>query len=171
MRIPSVETPRLLLREYARDDLDQRAQLFHGHAGTDADRDWLAYHLCLYECSEGLGCLAVILKQSGEIIGEVGLEAHLNPLAEGRGAPSKRCVGVELSYRFGPAYWGRGYATEACQALLDYAFEHLQVERVVAATAADNARSLKLLRRLGASRFIEMPPDIVYAIIENPPAN
>jgi RimJ/RimL family protein N-acetyltransferase len=170
MRIPSIGTPRLLLREYTPDDLDERAQLFHGHPGTDEDRDWLAYHLCLYECGDGLGYLAVILKESGAMTGEVGLEAHLNPLAEGSGAPWRRSVDVELSYRFGQVYWGRGYATEACQALLNYAFEQLQVERVVAATDKDNARSLKLLRRLAATGFIDVPPHMVYAILENPSA-
>lgn len=66
------------------------------------------------------------------------------------------CMGVhgdcaELGYAFAVAARGRGYATEAGEALLKRAFERLGVSSVEAGTAAHNVRSRKLLGRLGFS--------------------
>lgn len=64
------------------------------------------------------------------------------------------CLGVhdgraELGYAFHPDHRGRGYATEAGEALLSRAFRALDVQAVFAGTAAHNARSRRLLERLG----------------------
>ncbi len=56
---------------------------------------------------------------------------------------------AELGFTFAPAYQGRGYATEAVRATVDYAFERLGVDVVVAVTDARNAPSIALLERLG----------------------
>jgi RimJ/RimL family protein N-acetyltransferase len=56
---------------------------------------------------------------------------------------------AELGFTFSPAYRGRGYATEAVRATIDYAFERLGVDVVVAVTDARNAQSIALLDRVG----------------------
>ncbi len=56
---------------------------------------------------------------------------------------------IEVSYLFLPEHWGRGYATEAVQQVLAYAFGTMGFRRVVAETQAANAASVRLLERLG----------------------
>jgi RimJ/RimL family protein N-acetyltransferase len=55
----------------------------------------------------------------------------------------------DIGYAFLPQYAGQGYAFEAAKAVLQYAFNHLQKEKILAITLADNASSVKLLQKLG----------------------
>jgi RimJ/RimL family protein N-acetyltransferase len=56
---------------------------------------------------------------------------------------------AELGFTFAPAHGGQGYATEAVRATIDYAFERLGVDVVVAVTDARNAPAIALLDRIG----------------------
>lgn len=56
---------------------------------------------------------------------------------------------AELGFTFAPAHGGKGYATEAVQATIDYAFERLGVDVVVAVTDARNDPAIALLDRIG----------------------
>lgn len=60
-----------------------------------------------------------------------------------------------------PGYRGCGYAFEAAQATIELARGDLKLSRIVAFTAMDNTRSIKLLERLGMSfdRMVDLPPD------------
>ena len=58
----------------------------------------------------------------------------------------------ELGYVFHDAYWGKGYAAEACRALLREAFENKKVRRVIAMCNPKNTASWRLLERLGMRR-------------------
>lgn len=59
---------------------------------------------------------------------------------------------VELSYEFLPEHWGRGYAEEACSAVLVWTFRYVAVgERIIAVTQEANEASVRLLSRLGMS--------------------
>ena len=82
--------------------------------------------------------LAVTLRESGELIGDVML---IWPSGEHRGA--------ELGYVINPDHAGHGYATEAGRALLGMAFDRLGMHRMAARTDARNLASQAVLRRLG----------------------
>ena len=56
---------------------------------------------------------------------------------------------IDLGFAFLPAYRGNGYAFEAAQAAIDFAWERLGLARIVAITAPDNGDSVRLLERLG----------------------
>jgi len=56
---------------------------------------------------------------------------------------------IDLGFAFLPAYRGNGYAFEAAQAAIEFAWERLRLGRVVAITAPDNDDSVRLLERLG----------------------
>lgn len=56
---------------------------------------------------------------------------------------------ADLGYELNPDYWGCGYATEAAAALIDWGFAQLGLHRVWAWCIADNARSARVLERLG----------------------
>jgi ribosomal-protein-alanine N-acetyltransferase len=59
---------------------------------------------------------------------------------------------AEVGFLFNRAYWGNGYAYEAMQAVIAYAFEDLKLERLWARCHAGNAASQRLLMRLGFSK-------------------
>ncbi len=56
---------------------------------------------------------------------------------------------VEVGWRFDPAYWGRGYATEAGAAGLRFAFETLGLDRIVSIYEPENVKSGRVMERLG----------------------
>jgi RimJ/RimL family protein N-acetyltransferase len=56
---------------------------------------------------------------------------------------------VELGYAFGPAWWGKGYATEAVQALVDAVFNLTEVDGVIARSRVVNPASQRVLRKSG----------------------
>ncbi len=90
-----------------------------------------------------------------------GDEAWLNWIlrskAEGRclgfvQATVRRDGSAQLAYELGAAYWGRGYATEACRRAIQALFEGYPVTRVFAEVDTRNAASIRLLERLGFRR-------------------
>ncbi|HEV7206439.1 MAG TPA: GNAT family protein [Jatrophihabitans sp.] len=82
--------------------------------------------------------LAVVLADTGELIGDVVLFFHS---AEHRSG--------EVGYVINPRFQGNGYATEVTRALLTLAFDGLDLHRVVGRIDARNAASAAVLRRVG----------------------
>jgi RimJ/RimL family protein N-acetyltransferase len=91
--------------------------------------------------ASGGNFLAACLKDTGQLIGFVAL----NP-EESSGENNRA---YNLGYVFNANYHGRGYATEACKAMLNQALGQLQALRVITGTAAVNRNSRRLLERLG----------------------
>lgn len=65
--------------------------------------------------------------------------------------------GAEIHYGLGPAFWGRGYATEAGSAVMRWIAEHSNLSKVHTICAADHNRSARVLEKIGFVRdqFIE----------------
>jgi RimJ/RimL family protein N-acetyltransferase len=82
--------------------------------------------------------VAVILRDSGEMVGDVMLSWH-----------SAKHRGGEIGYVINPDFQGHGYATEASRALLEMAFAQLGLHRVIARIDSRNHPSARVLRRLG----------------------
>jgi RimJ/RimL family protein N-acetyltransferase len=59
---------------------------------------------------------------------------------------------VEVAWRLARFYWGHGYATEAATAALDYGFNELGLNEIVAVTVPANWRSRRVMERLGMTR-------------------
>ena len=70
---------------------------------------------------------------------------------------------LHISYQFAPEYWGRGCATEAVRRILQYGFETLSLNRIVAVVRRENVRSVRLLVKLGFSRTGEYRVDKRFA--------
>jgi len=68
---------------------------------------------------------------------------------------------ADLGFALMPGYRGCGYAFEAAQATIELARSDLKLSRIVAFTAMNNTRSIKLLETLGMSfaRMVDLPPD------------
>ena len=58
----------------------------------------------------------------------------------------------EIGYIFNPAYHNQGYATEACKAVINYAFTQLNVHRIVAFCTPENRASWRVLEKCGMTR-------------------
>lgn len=97
---------------------------------------------------------AVVLRESGRVIGNLYF------------APGDFDT-WELGYVFHDGYWGKGYATEACRALLNTAFAEGKVRRVVAMCNPENAASWRLLERLGMRREGHLRKNIWFVRDEN----
>lgn len=88
---------------------------------------------------DGTGKFPVFLKKTGQCIGTCGFGSF--EIDGGRE--------LELGYRLALAYWGKGYATEAAGALLEYGFGRLERRQVFAFALKQNPASLKVIGKLG----------------------
>lgn len=148
----SLTTDRLILRPFSEADIDAAYALFETHPdvyrfdpGFARTRDQRAASVRRHAAQneeDGEGTLAVTLKDSGQMIGQAGLQLYILPWEPYATAE------VELYYKLGRDFWGQGYAEEACRALIRFAFEEMNLLRLVTITHPDNVRSVNLLQRL-----------------------
>ena len=89
----------------------------------------------------GYGNWAVEHKIDGVLLGRVGV---WNP----EGWP-----GLEVGWKLARHAWGRGYAGEAAQAAMDWAWDTLDAEQLISAIHPDNAASIRVAERLGLRRL------------------
>jgi len=87
--------------------------------------------------------LSVEERSTGRLVGDVGL-------SPADGEPGV----IKVGYTIAPAFQGRGYATEAVGALVDYAFERLGADVVRAYASADNVPSIRVAEKVGM-RLVE----------------
>jgi len=142
-----IETDRLLLRNFTEDDADLLFELnldpdvirYTHDLIADAEhtkkilRDVILPQYVLYHH----GRWAVRLKSDLEFIGWCGLK-YLSETNE-----------VDLGYRFRKKFWGKGYATEAGLACIDYGFNQLNLRRIVARALPGNLASVRVLEKCG----------------------
>lgn len=198
MNVPALETERLLIRPFLVDDLAaihqildvELAQAEFGTEGAktmDERAQWLQWTILNYVELAKLyqppyGDRAVVLKQSGQLIGACGYVPCLDafeqlpsfhpPVRES--GPALNTTEFGLFYAISPSVQRQGYATEAARALMDYAFAHLKLKRIIATTTADNAASMQVIRHLGMRIETNPLPEPswlqVVGILENRPA-
>jgi ribosomal-protein-alanine N-acetyltransferase len=99
------------------------------------------------DAERGYGFWPVEVIGGAPFIGMVGLgdpdfRAHFMPA-------------VEIGWRLAAEHWGRGYATEAARAALAYGFERLGLAEILSFTTANNARSRRVMEKLGMRRLPE----------------
>lgn len=126
------ETERLLIREFSVNDPLEPASEDDGDGVFSDHRlraEYIAGRYRYYEC----GLWALEEKRSGNIIGKAGI------------------TDGELGYHIYKPYRSRGYALEACRAILVYAEEELALEQVLLRTERDNKASVCLAEKLGFS--------------------
>lgn len=150
--LPTLRTPRLILRPWRaadRDGLwrmqsDPRTMEFlmpvPDRAASDAVADRAEAHFARH----GFGLWVVEAPGVTDFAGYAGLvhvpyDAHFTPA-------------VEIGWRFDPAFWGHGYATEAARAALEHGFAALGLAEIVAITVPANIRSRAVMERLGMVR-------------------
>jgi RimJ/RimL family protein N-acetyltransferase len=146
--IPSLNTGRLLLRAFEKDDLDPFAAMVADidviqHAtydGTTMTRTQAWNWLCLmlgHWHMRGFGIWGMEEKSSGELIGRIGLQ-FLDWFED-----------VELVWMLAKSAWGKGYAAEGARAAIDFGMNNLKLPRVAAVIHQENQPSIRLAERLG----------------------
>jgi RimJ/RimL family protein N-acetyltransferase len=189
--MPTLTTARLIVRPFVWTDLDVVDQvLSDAWQVLPAERaeqrrareQWLHWSIANYEVLANLyqppyGDRTVVRIADGRLVGSVGLVPSLGPFGQLLGFP-----GGDGSSRFHPEaglYWAidpaqqrQGYATEAARALIDYAFGHLNLARIVATTDFSNERSMGVMRKLGMQVLRNPRPEPpwfqVVGVLENP---
>ncbi len=146
--LPELRTGHLRLRRLCLDDAEaiyaygrdpdvSRYTTWETHVDLAAAQGFLQFVLSRYAAGEPESW-GVELLSTGALIGTVAL------LNWDRDAQR-----MELGYTINPLYSGQGYATEAAQTVLDFAFEVLQMQRVVACCMAENLASERVMQKLG----------------------
>ena len=152
-----IETQRLILRWFTRDDaefifelLNQEAwKRFIGDRGIDslaAARTYIDTALLTSYRRHGFGLYAMEHKHDGALVGMCGLLKR-DTLDD-----------VDIGFAMLSRYEGTGLAYEAAAATLAYGRDTLGLARIVAITSLDNERSMKLLERLGMRYEREIRP-------------
>lgn len=152
MSPPSLATERLLLRPWQPSDRDGLWRMQSNPATMEflmpvpdrAASDAVAERAEAHFARHGFGLWVAEVPGVTDFAGYAGLvhvpyEEHFTPA-------------VEIGWRFDPAFWGRGLATEAARACLRYGFGPLALDEIVAITVPLNLRSRALMERLGMRR-------------------
>ena len=146
--LKTLETSRLILRPFTLGDVaaifefgsNPEVQKFTGSPILKTTQEAKALITNVYfkdYAAYGYGRFATIYKPDNKLIGFAGLK-YLPFYKE-----------ADLVYRFLPQYWGKGIATEASEAILDYGFNTLKLKRIIAATHQENIGSSKVLEKVG----------------------
>ncbi len=143
-----IETERLVLRPWRESDLEDLF-VYSSVPGVGEMAGW-AHHETLEESRtilnmflRGNKTLALELKETGRVIGSLGLE-ELDPDPVGGGK-----LGREIGYVLGKPYWGRGLMPEAVKAVIDYCFDVLHLDYLTCGHFAANQQSRRVIEKCG----------------------
>ena len=161
----AVETRRLLLRPFQSEDSlvyeriranSEVARYLPGGLGAAkhaAERAVQTIQLFTQLWQErGFGPWAVIEKQSQALLGHCGLR-YLPEFKE-----------VEVLYALDTSAWGKGFATEAAQASVEYGFTQLELKKIIALALPENQASRRVMERIGM-RYVQMTTFKGYEVV------
>ena len=116
---------------------------------------------CAQPAGAEFGRMVVVLRETAEVVGVVHLDPYVNNfrVIPGDVVDGLCRIEVELAFAFGRRYWGKGYATEACRRMVEYAFGELKLPRLVGGAKVGNERSVALQRRLGFELVENVHPE------------
>ena len=103
----------------------------------------------------GYGRMAIELKSTGEFIGFCGLK-YLEDIME-----------VDLGYRLKSTHWNKGYATESCHAIVDFGFNELKLNKIIALVLPENLTSINVLGKLDFEYEKEIETDGLSTLMFN----
>lgn len=145
-----LETERLIMRPMVEDDVDEIfamrsdediMRFIREPQGRDESLDWIKLVSERWD-SEKLGFCVVVEKETDNFLGWCGVW-RLQETDE-----------MEIGYAIEKAQWGKGFATEAAEKFMQYAFEELKTEKLVAVARPENTASRRVMEKLGM-RFVK----------------
>ena len=143
----TLETPRLILRQFAADDLDRMSELM-------ANKDFMRFSTGPMTREQTQSFLdkvigwdrdglpsqfAIILRSSGTLAGYCGFFHHE---VDGK-------MEIEIGYRLDSAFWNRGLTTEAARAVRDHGFRDLKLNYVISLIHPENHPSRRVAEKNG----------------------
>ncbi len=144
-----LETERLIIREFKEEDLDELAPILadpdvmefssSGPLSRDEAQTYLQQRILDHYKEHGYGFWAIVSKKTKKIIGLAG------PLRQR--VDDEECI--EIGYRIASSEWGKGFASEAVQAIRDYVFSYFNLDKVIAIIEPRNIRSVRVAEKLG----------------------
>jgi ribosomal-protein-alanine N-acetyltransferase len=157
--VAALQTDRLDLRELRAADIDDIARLYGDPMVTryitggvhtrEMAQAWLDAQVAFWKRRRRFGMFRVADRATGAFLGRCGLR-DLDDSGE-----------MEIGYAFVPAAWGRGIATEAARATLDFSFQNSDLDHIAGITFPDNLASKKVLTNCG---FRYLREDHFYGI-------
>ena len=140
-----IQTERLLIRPFRESDAPVYAEIvsdpdvmkytIEGEPQSfDSAKEYILRCIRSYE-TRGYSRYAVVLQAENDLIGFCGFMDDNGEL--------------EFGWRYGKSYWGRGYATEAAMAVLDYAVQNRVVPQIVCLCESENVASIRVVEKLG----------------------
>jgi [ribosomal protein S5]-alanine N-acetyltransferase len=144
--MPTLETPRLLLRPMTFDDQpalaavigDPETMRWYPRPYTIEEvRQWIERQIGRYR--DGHGLLGLVEKQSGRLIGDCGLAWQE---VDGR-------MELEVGYHLNREHWNQGFATEAAKAVIEDAFGRFHVDRLISLIRPENVPSRRVAEKNG----------------------
>lgn len=141
----SIFTDRLEIRRFTDADTEPYADIMtkpevsrYLGAGNDIPRERALTSVQRWNsvCDSGYGVYAVVERSGGKLIGHCGIR----PIPDGR---------IELLYAYDPCAWGKGYATEAGRAVLEYGKKNFEFTELIAMSYPQNAGSIGVIKKLG----------------------
>lgn len=147
-----IKTERLIFRHISTKDIDTLLNIYRKPENmrfiSNGKSDWT-----IKELSEkylrvnkdydlGIGIFVLEHNETGDIIGEAGLFNSFNDLNK-----------LELGYIIDTKHTNKGFGTETCKALIDYAFKHLKTKSLIARMYANNYPSIKLSEKCGMTKY------------------
>lgn len=165
-----IETERLILREYTFEDFDalyeilsDKETMAHYPKPFDEEkvRSWIQWNLENY-AKYGFGLWAVVLKATGEMIGDCGITIQN---IDGDLLP-------EIGYHIHKKYWRNGFGSEAARAVRDWAFENTEYDCLYSYMKYTNVASCSTAIANGMKKVKEYPDEkntvsYAYAITRN----
>lgn len=142
-----LETKRLYLRKFQLSDMkalsdilqDKEVMYAYEHSFSDYEvKQWYERQQERYK-NDGVGLLAVILKNEDKLIGQCGLTLQ----------DYKDKKVYEIGYIFNKSYWHNGYAVESAAACKEYSFQKLKIDEVYSIIRTNNYPSQKVAERNG----------------------
>lgn len=142
-----IQTPRLVLRPPIGSDIEPMMVIHQdpdvmkyldSHVSGDIGVAWRNVAIMIGHWSiSGFGPWTIMLKESSQIIGRAGLWYPAG------------AANVELGWMIRRSDWGRGFATEAASAALEWAWQHVDTEHIVSTISAANTPSIRIAEKLG----------------------
>jgi len=152
--MPILESERLLLREFVPGDVEALSAMLSDpetmrYYPAPLDRagvgEWIERNRRRY-ADAGHGLWAMVLKSSGEVVGDCGLTRQT---VDGVGE-------IEIGYHVRRDLWGQGYAPEAARACRDYGFARLGAEQLISLVRLGNLPSRRVAEKIGMSLWKEV---------------
>lgn len=158
-----IETPRLVLRDWKEEDLlsfirmNKDGQVMEYFLKKLTDEESLDFYQRIKAefTACGFGLYAVEDKENHTFAGYVGLH---NFTFNTDFAP-----GIEIGWRLLPEAWGKGYASEAASACMEYAQKVLKLKEVYSFTSLPNKRSERVMLKIGMTKVKEFNHPLVPA--------